>query len=175
MKPGISENTRSQVSPVSVLGNGRIQPPSHKVTAMEETAIIAAYSPSMNRDQRKPLYSVWNPAVSSDSASGRSKGARLVSATMAMAKMTNAIKPSGKNLNKNQTCCSCCAWTMPIMLKVPVPDEFVATPYIPGRAGWSSEWPRPRPFPWQLRRKSSARWSAVSRSEDSASWTPIPP
>src|SRR5271157_3629435 len=96
LNPGNSENTRSQVSPVNVLGKGRNHPPSHKVTAIDDTAIIAAYSPSMKSDQRKPLYSVWKPAVNSDSASGRSKGARLVSATMAMAKMPNAIKPSGK-------------------------------------------------------------------------------
>jgi len=37
-----------------------------------------------------PEYSVWNPAVSSDSASGRSKGARLVSATAHTRKMKKA-------------------------------------------------------------------------------------
>jgi hypothetical protein len=72
------------------------------VTAIDETAIIAEYSARKNSDQRKPLYSVWKPAVSSDSASGRSNGARLVSATMATAKMKNAINPSGKNLKMNQ-------------------------------------------------------------------------
>jgi len=46
----------------------------------------------------------------------------------AMAKMPNAMKPSGKNLNRNQICCSCWAWTMPIMLSVPVPDEAALTP-----------------------------------------------
>ena len=85
---------------------------------------MAAYSASMKSDQRSPLYSVWNPAVSSDSASAMSKGARLVSATMAMAKITNAIKPSGKNLNRNQIPCCCCACTIPIMLSVPVPAVF---------------------------------------------------
>src|ERR1700687_475539 len=128
LNPGNNENTKSQVSPVNVLGKGRNHPPSHKVTAIDDTAIMAAYSPSMKSDQRKPLYSVWKPAVSSDSASGRSNGARLVSATMAMAKMPNAMNPNGKNLNRNQTCCSCCAWTMPIMLSVPVPEVPVPTP-----------------------------------------------
>ena len=42
--------------------------------------------------------------ASSDSASGKSNGARLVSATIAMAKITNAIRPSGKNLKTNQVC-----------------------------------------------------------------------
>src|SRR5881628_2063050 len=105
-KPGIREKTSSHVDPWSALGNGRNHPPSHSVTAIAETAIIAEYSARKNKDQRKQLYSVWKPAVSSDSASGKSNGARLVSATIAMAKITNAIKPMGKNLKTNQVCCS---------------------------------------------------------------------
>src|ERR1700682_5439804 len=103
VKPGTKENTRSQVSPSSAWGNGRIHPPIHKVTAMDETAIMAEYSARKKSDQRNPLDSVWKPAVSSDSASGRSKGARLVSATIATAKIKNAISPNGKNLKMNQT------------------------------------------------------------------------
>ena len=99
--PGKSEKTRSHVGPLSQFGNGRSHPPSHSVTAIEDTAIMAEYSARKNNDQRKPLYSVWNPAVNSDSASGRSNGARLVSATMAMAKMKKATSPSGKNLKTN--------------------------------------------------------------------------
>ncbi len=111
----------SHVGPPNQLGKGRIHPPSHSVTAIDDTASIAAYSARKNSDQRKPLYSVWKPATSSDSASGRSKGARLVSATIAMANTPNARKPSGKNLKMNQVCCAACASTMPIMLSVPVP------------------------------------------------------
>src|ERR1700691_992732 len=122
--PGKSEKTRSQVELCSKFGNGRSHPPSHNVTAMEETAIMAEYSARKNNDQRKPLYSVWKPAVSSDSASARSKGARLVSETMATAKMKKAISPSGKNLKMNHSPCACCASTMPIMLRVPVPVAF---------------------------------------------------
>src|SRR5579864_1346327 len=118
--PGKSEKTRSQVDPASALGNGRSHPPSHSVTAIDETAIMAEYSARKNKDQRKPLYSVWKPAVNSDSASGRSKGARLVSATMAIAKIKNPTSPSGKNLKMNHSPCACCACTMPIMLSVPV-------------------------------------------------------
>src|SRR5579864_7534797 len=84
-------------------GNGRSHPPSHSVTAIDETAIIAEYSARKNKDQRKPLYSVWNPAVNSDSASGKSNGARLVSATIAMAKIKNPTRPSGKNLKINHS------------------------------------------------------------------------
>src|SRR6516225_4577677 len=101
--PGMKEKAKSQVVPCSRLGNGRSQPPSQSVTAIEDTAIIAEYSAKKNSDQRKPLYSVWNPAVNSDSASGKSNGARFVSATIAIAKIVNAIIPSGKNLKRNQT------------------------------------------------------------------------
>src|ERR1700730_13106633 len=118
--PGKRENTRSQVELRSKFGNGRSHPPSQSVTAIEETAIMAEYSAKKNNDQRKPLHSVWKPAVNSDSASGRSKGARLVSATIAIAKIKNPTSPSGKNLKMNHSPCACCACTMPIMLSVPV-------------------------------------------------------
>src|SRR5271167_3077250 len=116
--PGMNEKKLFQVEPLSQFGNGRSHPPSQSVTAIEETAIMAEYSARKNNDHRKPLYSVWKPAVSSDSASARSNGARLVSATMATAKMKKATRPSGKNLKTNQTPCSCWAWTIPIMLRV---------------------------------------------------------
>src|ERR1700685_3984025 len=105
----MKENACSQVGPLSRFGNGRSHPPSQSVTAMDETAIMAEYSARKNNDQRKPLYSVWKPAVSSDSASAISKGARLVSATIATAKMKKAIRPSGKNLKMNHMPCACCA------------------------------------------------------------------
>src|SRR6185312_1228444 len=124
LRPGNKENTVSQGSPLSQCENGRSHPPSHRVTAIEETAIIAEYSARKNKDQRKPLYSVWNPAVSSDSASGKSNGARLVSATIATAKIKNPIRPSGKNLKMNHCACACCACTIPIMLSVPVLASF---------------------------------------------------
>src|SRR6266576_2028943 len=104
--PGTDEKAESQVGPRSRFGKGRSHPPSHRVTAIDETAIIAEYSARKNNDQRRPLYSVWNPAVSSDSASGRSKGARLVSATMAMAKIPKAMMPRGKNLKRNHSPCA---------------------------------------------------------------------
>src|SRR5213593_2070545 len=69
VNPGNNAKTKSQVDPLSQFSNGRIHPPSQSVTAIDETAIMAAYSVSMKSDQRKPLYSVWYPAVNSDSAS----------------------------------------------------------------------------------------------------------
>src|SRR5438552_4640668 len=84
MGAGYSQKLGIVIGGPCKLEKGRIHPPSHSVTAMDETAIMAAYSARKNSDHRKPLYSVWKPATSSDSASGKSKGARLVSATMAM-------------------------------------------------------------------------------------------
>src|SRR5271166_566831 len=55
---GTNENAMFHVEPLNQLGNGRIHPPSQSVTAIEETASMAAYSARKNSDQRNPLYSV---------------------------------------------------------------------------------------------------------------------
>src|SRR5262249_21123316 len=59
---------------------GPDQPPRKSAVATAETMVMLPYSPRKNMAQRRPLYSVRNPATSSDSASGRSKGERFVSA-----------------------------------------------------------------------------------------------
>jgi hypothetical protein len=48
------------------------------------TTTMLPYSARKYSAQRKPLYSVMKPATSSDSASGRSNGRRLVSAIAAI-------------------------------------------------------------------------------------------
>ena len=58
---------------------------------------MLAYSARKNRAKRMPLYSVWKPPVSSCSASGRSNGARLVSAIPPMKKITKAIGCTNAN------------------------------------------------------------------------------
>src|SRR5262249_691267 len=70
--------------------NGPFQPPRNSVTAMEQITIMFMYSPRKNSPHFMLEYSVWNPATSSASASGRSKGARLVSANAVIMKVTNA-------------------------------------------------------------------------------------
>ncbi len=50
---------------------------------------MATYSPSMNIMYGVEEYSIMWPATSSDSASGRSNGGRLVSASAEMKKMMN--------------------------------------------------------------------------------------
>src|SRR6185312_8706361 len=67
-----------------LIGHGACQPPKNNVTARAETVVILTYSASMNIANFSDEYSVWNPPTSSASASGRSKGAPLVSPTMAV-------------------------------------------------------------------------------------------
>src|SRR5437764_13075399 len=83
---------RSRKPSAAIFGKGRSQPPQKSVTAIADTVIMLAYSARKNRENRKPLYSVWNRATSSDSASGKSNGARLVSATPHIKK---SMKPIG--------------------------------------------------------------------------------
>src|SRR6478736_7133996 len=68
----------NQIGPMS---HGPCQPAKNSVTIRPESVIRFTYSAIWNRPQRIPEYSVWYPATSSCSASGRSNGARLVSAT----------------------------------------------------------------------------------------------
>ncbi|COW94893.1 Uncharacterised protein [Mycobacterium tuberculosis] len=65
-------------------GQGACQPPKNRVAASAETVVILTYSASMNIANFNDEYSVWNPATSSPSASGKSNGARLVSPTIEM-------------------------------------------------------------------------------------------
>src|SRR3972149_11287048 len=69
------------------------QPPKKSVTATVETTMMLAYSARKKNANFMPLYSVWKPATSSVSASGRSKGTRFVSASAAM---KNTTKASGR-------------------------------------------------------------------------------
>src|ERR1700722_18934951 len=63
-------------------GAGRMgcQPPRNKSVATQQTATMWAYSAIKNDANFMLLYSVWKPATSSFSASGKSKGTRFVSA-----------------------------------------------------------------------------------------------
>src|SRR5690349_23848178 len=72
-----------------VSGQGHMPPPRNSVVAIEETVTMLTYSARKNSANFSDEYSVWNPPTSSDSASGRSNGARFVSPTIAM---TNTAK-----------------------------------------------------------------------------------
>ena len=67
------------------IGHGARQPPRNSVVASAETVTMLMYSARKNSANFSDEYSVWKPPTSSDSASGRSNGARLVSPTTAIA------------------------------------------------------------------------------------------
>src|SRR5215831_2065163 len=60
-------------------GHGARQPPRNRVAHRPETVTMLMYSARKNSANLSDEYSVWKPPTSSDSASGRSNGARLVS------------------------------------------------------------------------------------------------
>src|SRR3954451_12389276 len=70
-------------------GHGARQPPRNSVVARADTVVTLMYSARKNMANLIDAYSVWKPATSSLSASGRSNGARLVSPTIEMRYMTN--------------------------------------------------------------------------------------
>src|SRR6266508_6087185 len=76
---------------------GPCQPPKNRVTASAESVIMLMYSAVWKRPQRMPPYSVWYPATSSVSASGRSNGGRLVSAITAKKKTSIPASCGTKN------------------------------------------------------------------------------
>src|SRR5438874_6167814 len=69
-------------------GNSGCQPPRNSNVATHVMVTMLAYSDMKKQANFMLLYSVWNPATSSFSASGRSNGTRLVSANPAIRKMT---------------------------------------------------------------------------------------
>src|SRR5262245_59462279 len=85
IQPGPSESQPF----VPNMSPGPCQPPKNSVTAMELMTIMFMYSPRKNSAHFMDEYSVWNPATSSPSASGRSNGARFVSANAVTRKITN--------------------------------------------------------------------------------------
>src|SRR5579884_3169460 len=84
IQPGIQVN--------GTMLSGGSHPPQNMAAFSPLMVSIAAYSPMKNIANFMEENSVWNPAINSDSASGRSKGARLVSAIMAMVKMLTGTK-----------------------------------------------------------------------------------
>src|SRR6476660_9805168 len=79
--PGIQVN--------GATGNGGSQPPRNRMVAMAHMVVMATYSPRKNSKYAVAEYSTAKPATSSDSASTRSNGGRLVSASAEMKKTTN--------------------------------------------------------------------------------------
>src|SRR5215475_9981276 len=93
MKKTARHLSRNQTMPgTSVSGHidsGGSHPPRNRMVVIAHMVAMATYSPSMNSMYGVDPYSTMNPATSSDSASTRSKGGRLVSANAEIKKMTN--------------------------------------------------------------------------------------
>jgi len=77
----------------------KIQPPKNIMTVKTLIRIIEPYSAKKKSAKPMLAYSTLKPETNSDSASGRSKGARFVSARME----TNHIKNKGKKGRTKKT------------------------------------------------------------------------
>src|SRR4029077_18880297 len=91
-------------------GIGGSQPPMNRMVVIAHMVAIATYSPSMNIMYGVEPYSTMKPATSSDSASTRSNGGRLVSASAEMKNTTN-IGNSGSQNQPNMPSDEFCAST----------------------------------------------------------------
>src|SRR4028118_2105631 len=78
-------------------GIGESQPPRNRMVPSAHMVMMATYSPSMNMRNGVEEYSTMYPATSSDSASGRSKGGRFVSAMAEMKNTTHIGKSGGQD------------------------------------------------------------------------------
>src|SRR6266581_7070831 len=128
MKNMNSALSTNQITPgIQVKGataKGGSQPPRNRIVAMAHMVAMAMYSPRKNSRNGVEEYSTANPATSSDSASTRSKGGRLVSASADMKKMTN-IGNSGSQNQLNSPQCPFCASTMAVRLSDPTHSSTV--------------------------------------------------
>src|ERR1700760_4462108 len=84
---------------------GDVQPPRNRIVASAHIVVIATYSPSMNSRYGVEPYSTMKPATSSDSASTRSNGGRLVSASAETQNTTN-IGNSGQTYQYGMGSCA---------------------------------------------------------------------
>ena len=103
--------------------HGACQPPRKRVTPSPLSAVRPKYSAMKKSAYLKPEYSVRWPAMSSLSASGKSKGERLLSASAAMRKMMKPAKPHGVKTNqcgKIPKVQKPCAAAMSLVESVPV-------------------------------------------------------
>src|SRR3954470_12307679 len=99
--------------------NGGSQPPRNKIAVIALTKIILPYSPRKKSAKVIAEYSTKYPATSSDSPSGRSKGARFVSARPEMKKMMNMGKSGMKNQSPR------CASTTSVRFSEPTQSSTV--------------------------------------------------
>src|SRR6187399_233868 len=125
MKNTLSTN---QITPGIQLNGGRStggsQPPRNRIVANAHIVVIATYSPSMNSRYGVEPYSTMKPATSSDSASTRSNGGRLVSASADMKKTMN-IGNSGSQYQPSRPHRVFCASTTAVRFSEPTQSSTV--------------------------------------------------
>src|SRR6266851_10399618 len=118
----------NQITPGTQVNGGTAiggsQPPRNRIVAIAHIVVMATYSPSMNNRYGVEPYSTMKPATSSDSASTRSKGGRLVSASAEMKKITNIGNSGSQNQLKRPQLPSC-ALTMSVRLSDPTHNRTV--------------------------------------------------
>jgi hypothetical protein len=83
--------------------SGRLYPPRNRIALNVDISTILPYSARKKNTKIIPECSVINPATSSDSASGRSKGVRFVSAS---AEIKNRIKIGSSGTTYHTLCCA---------------------------------------------------------------------
>jgi len=83
--------------------SGILYPPRNRIAVNVLISTILQYSARKKNTKIIPLCSVINPATSSDSASGRSNGVRLVSAS---AEIKNRIKIGRSGTIYQTLCCA---------------------------------------------------------------------
>ena len=79
---------------------GDAQPPRKRIVVIAHIRMMAMYSPSWNSRYGADEYSTMKPATSSDSASGRSKGGRFVSASAEMKNTMNIGNSGSQNQSR---------------------------------------------------------------------------
>src|SRR5262245_48126351 len=98
MKKHLSVNQITPGTQVNgATGNGGSQPPRNRMVPIAHMVAMAMYSPRKNRRKGVEEYSTANPATRSDSASTRSNGGRLVSASADTKKITNIGRSGSQN------------------------------------------------------------------------------
>src|SRR6201996_1009291 len=85
------------------IASGGSQPPKNRIVHIAHIRTTLTYSPRKNSRNGVDEYSTKKPATSSDSASTRSKGGRLVSASAE----TKKIGSIGNRMEKTNQPCSC--------------------------------------------------------------------
>src|SRR5438477_8294423 len=106
-------------------GTPSCHPPKNRTAVSTENRNIPAYSARKKIANRNPVYSVWKPATSSLSASGRSKGARFSAASDAVKKRKKPANVAGLRKTHHRYAQPACCSTIDVRLSVPASTTTV--------------------------------------------------